>query len=85
MPFRLYEVLYHVPVLNLFRGPTRHLMEVHFALAVLAGRGLDGNQKQPETSVVPGDNYRGRGPSVNAPDGYLVATGGLSSRQRNSG
>lgn len=40
MPFRLYEVLHHVPVLNLFRGPTRHLMEVHFALAVLAGRGL---------------------------------------------
>lgn len=40
MPFRLYEVLYHVPVLNLFRGPTRHLMEIHFALAVLAGRGL---------------------------------------------
>lgn len=40
IPFRIYELLYYVPVLNLFRGPTRHLMEVHFALAVLAGRGL---------------------------------------------
>ena len=40
MPFRFYEVLYYVPVLNLFRSPARHLMEVHFALAVLAGRGL---------------------------------------------
>src|SRR4030095_13018977 len=49
MPFRLYEVLYHVPVLNLFRGPTRHFMEVQFALAVLAGRGLTairGSQKR---------------------------------------
>lgn len=40
MPFRLYEALYYVPVLNLFRSPARHLMEVHFAIAVLAGRGL---------------------------------------------
>jgi hypothetical protein len=39
MPFRLYEVVSR-SVLSLFRGPTRHLMEVHFALAVLAGRGL---------------------------------------------
>jgi hypothetical protein len=39
-PFNLYEVVYHVPVLNLFRVPARHLMEVDFALAVLAGRGL---------------------------------------------
>ena len=29
-----------VPVLNLFRVPARHLMEVDFALAVLAGRGV---------------------------------------------
>src|SRR5207247_10246815 len=34
------KVLYHVPVLNLFRVPARHLMEVDFAIAVLAGRGL---------------------------------------------
>jgi len=50
MPFRFYEALYHVPVLNLFRGPTRHLMEVHFAVAVLAGRGLTAiraSQKRP--------------------------------------
>src|SRR5205814_2248149 len=39
-PLNLYEVIYHVPVLNLFRVPARHLMEVDFALAVLAGRGF---------------------------------------------
>jgi hypothetical protein len=39
-PFGLYHLVYHVPGLNLFRVPARHLMEVQFALAVLAGRGL---------------------------------------------
>jgi hypothetical protein len=40
LPLHLYKLLYHVPLLNLFRSPARHLMEVEFALAVLAGRGL---------------------------------------------
>ncbi|HEV2862740.1 MAG TPA: YfhO family protein [Pyrinomonadaceae bacterium] len=40
VPFGLYKVIYYVPVLNLFRVPARHLMEVEFALALLAGRGL---------------------------------------------
>jgi hypothetical protein len=40
LPLRLYEVVYYVPVLNLFRVSARHMMEVDFALAVLAGRGL---------------------------------------------
>lgn len=39
-PFDFYKLIYAVPVLNLFRVPARHLMEVEFALAVLAGRGL---------------------------------------------
>lgn len=39
-PFKLYAVVYYVPVLGLFRVPARHLMEVDLALAVLAGRGL---------------------------------------------
>jgi hypothetical protein len=39
-PFGLYKLIYFVPVLNLFRVPARHLMEVDFALAVLAGRGV---------------------------------------------
>jgi hypothetical protein len=39
-PLGLYEFIYHVPVLNLFRVSARHLLEVEFALAVLAGRGL---------------------------------------------
>ncbi len=40
LPFNIYKLIYYVPVLNLFRVPARHLMEVEFALAVLAGRGL---------------------------------------------
>src|SRR5687768_17135990 len=39
-PLEIYRFIYAVPVLNLFRVPARHLMEVEFALAVLAGRGL---------------------------------------------
>jgi hypothetical protein len=39
-PLGLYKLIYFVPVLNLFRVPARHLLEVEFALAVLAGRGL---------------------------------------------
>ncbi|HEY0077738.1 MAG TPA: YfhO family protein [Pyrinomonadaceae bacterium] len=39
-PFELYRLVYYVPVLNLFRVPARHLMEVDFALAVLAGRAV---------------------------------------------
>lgn len=39
-PVEFYRLIYAVPVLNLFRVPARHLMEVEFALAVLAGRGL---------------------------------------------
>ncbi len=40
VPLGLYKLVYYVPVLNLFRVPARHLMEVEFALALLAGRGL---------------------------------------------
>jgi Bacterial membrane protein YfhO len=39
-PLYLYKLIYYVPVLNLFRVPARHLMEVNFAIAVLCGRGL---------------------------------------------
>jgi hypothetical protein len=39
-PLYLYKLIYYLPVLNLFRVPARHLMEVNFAIAVLAGRGL---------------------------------------------
>ncbi|MEP6741218.1 MAG: YfhO family protein [bacterium] len=44
LPLNLYKLVYYVPVLNLFRVPARHLMEVEFALAVLAGRGLSAIQ-----------------------------------------
>lgn len=39
-PLYLYKLIYYVPILNLFRVPARHLMEVNFAIAILAGRGL---------------------------------------------
>lgn len=39
-PFSLNVLTYYVPLLNLFRVPARHLLEVYFAVAVLAGRGL---------------------------------------------
>jgi hypothetical protein len=40
LPLNLYKLVYYIPVINLFRVPARHLMEVEFAIAVLAGRGL---------------------------------------------
>lgn len=40
LPFNFYKLIYYVPIINLFRVPARHLMEVEFALAALAGRGL---------------------------------------------
>ncbi len=39
-PLYVYKLIYYVPILNLFRVPARHLMEVNFAIAILAGRGL---------------------------------------------
>lgn len=52
LPLHLYKVLYHVPLLNLFRSPARHLMEVEFALAVLAGRGLTAIRSRPAGSAL---------------------------------
>ncbi|MEK7833166.1 MAG: hypothetical protein AAB401_18900, partial [Acidobacteriota bacterium] len=37
----VYRLLYHVPVLNLFRVPARHAFEWTFALAILAAYGWD--------------------------------------------
>jgi hypothetical protein len=53
MPFDLYQLFYHVPLLNLFRSPARHLMEVQFALAVLAGRGITAIRSRKESSLWP--------------------------------
>lgn len=39
-PFKLYGIIYYLPILNLFRVPARHMMEVDMALSVLAGRGI---------------------------------------------
>ena len=50
LPLNLYKLVYYVPVINLFRVPARHLMEVEFALAVLAGRGLTAIAS-PQTSA----------------------------------
>ena len=53
LPFQLYKLVYQIPVLNLFRSPSRHLMEVEFALAVLAGRGLTAirTSRHPNTLI----------------------------------
>jgi hypothetical protein len=51
-PFGSYKLIYFVPLLNLFRVPARHLMEVQFALAVLAGRGLTAVAETQERSRV---------------------------------
>jgi hypothetical protein len=37
----IYRFLFHLPIYNLFRVPARHLLEVDFALSVLASLGLD--------------------------------------------
>jgi hypothetical protein len=42
--FKLYEI---VPPFNLFRGPARFLFPATMALAILAGRGLDGFRLEP--------------------------------------
>ena len=47
-PLGFYKFIYAVPVLNLFRVPARHLMEVQFALAILAGRGLTAIEVAPD-------------------------------------
>jgi hypothetical protein len=47
-PLGFYKLIYAVPVLNLFRVSARHLMEVEFALALLAGRGLTALQTAPD-------------------------------------
>jgi Bacterial membrane protein YfhO len=47
-PFDFNRLIYAVPMLNLFRVPARHLMEVEFGLAVLAGRGLTAMMTTPD-------------------------------------
>jgi hypothetical protein len=37
----LYKIIYHIPLLNLFRVPSRHAFEWTFALSVLAAYGWD--------------------------------------------
>lgn len=46
-PLNSYQIVYFMPVLNLFRVPARHMMEVDLALAVLAGRGLTALTAEP--------------------------------------
>lgn len=56
-PLGLYRIVFHIPLLNVFRVPARHLVEVDFALAVLAGRAasaipLAQNGKRVATTTV---------------------------------
>jgi Bacterial membrane protein YfhO len=41
LPFDLNRLLFYIPGLNVFRGHYRHLLEFNFAIAVLAGWGVD--------------------------------------------
>ncbi len=41
LPFGLNKLLYQIPVYNLFRASFRHMVEFTFALAVLAGMGVN--------------------------------------------
>ncbi len=41
LPFGLHQLLYRVPVYNLFRASGRHFFEFSFAVAMLAGMGLN--------------------------------------------
>ena len=41
----LARVMYHVPVMNMFRVPARHALEMTFALSVLAGLGVHALQR----------------------------------------
>lgn len=43
----IYRIMYRVPVYNLFRVPARHLLELHFAVAVLSGIGLAAITRHP--------------------------------------
>ncbi|HET6862547.1 MAG TPA: YfhO family protein [Pyrinomonadaceae bacterium] len=52
LPLNVYRVVYYVPILNLFRVPARHLVEVHFAVAMLAGRGLTAISWSPNVERV---------------------------------
>ena len=47
----LYRVLYHVPVFNLFRYPSRHAYEWSFAVSVLAAYGWDALAARPAPPI----------------------------------
>jgi len=51
----LYDLLRHVPILNLFRVPARYLLWSHLALAVLAAQGVDWLIERGQ----PGEPWRG--------------------------
>lgn len=37
----LYRLLYHIPIINLFRAPVRHLFEVNLAMSILSAIGFN--------------------------------------------
>ena len=45
----LYRIVYHLPVLNQFRVPSRHVFEWTFAISMLAGWGWDAFNKRIQT------------------------------------
>ncbi|HWQ31558.1 MAG TPA: YfhO family protein [Blastocatellia bacterium] len=51
LPFGVNHLLYRLPVFNLFRTSSRHLLEFDFALAVLAGMGLNRLERAERKAV----------------------------------
>jgi hypothetical protein len=56
----LYQMLYRVPVFNLFRRPSRHVFEWTFALSALAAYGWDALNLWATTRTRRGDDDSGR-------------------------
>jgi hypothetical protein len=53
LPFRLNHLLHHLPVYNLFRASFRHMFEFTFAIAILAGMGMNFLSQAPRKEILP--------------------------------
>lgn len=51
LPFEIHRLLYRIPGYNLFRAPYRHTYEFTFAMAVLAGFGMDALSRRENANL----------------------------------
>ncbi|HYP02579.1 MAG TPA: hypothetical protein VER76_20480, partial [Pyrinomonadaceae bacterium] len=73
----LYRALYHVPVFNLFRRPSRHVFEWTFALSVLAAYGWDALSRAYAERARDGQENEGKQWRLFAGTAALVAAAAL--------